>query len=77
MRTDMRLCLAALLVACDARPLVVVSVAPLPSEAAELYASLSYRGKPALSPSPLRFDLTGGGENEERNLESVRDHRSS
>ena len=59
MRTDMRICLAALLVACDARPLVVVSVAPLPSEAAELYASLSYRGKPALSPSPLRFDLTG------------------
>lgn len=59
MRTDMRICLAALLVACDARPLVVVSVAPLPPGAAELYASLSYRGKPALSPSPLRFDLTG------------------
>lgn len=59
MRTGMKLWLAALLVACDARPLVVVSVAPLPSDAAELLASLTYRGKPAQSPSPLRFDLTG------------------
>lgn len=59
MRTGMKLWLAALLVACDARPLVVVSVAPLPSDSAKLIASLTYRGKPAQSPSPIRFDLTG------------------
>lgn len=53
------LCLASLLFACDDRPLVVVSVAPLPKDAGRLTVSLTYRGQPARAPAPIDFDLAG------------------
>lgn len=49
--------LVALGVSCGDSPVVVVAVAPLPSDAARLLVSLAYRGQPARAPAPIAFDL--------------------
>ena len=51
--------LAALCAACEDKPTVIVSLAPLPADAAHLSVSLTYRGQMARAPAPIEFDLTG------------------
>lgn len=51
--------LGGLLAGCDDRPLALVSVSPLPQDAAQLYVSLTYRSRPARAPAPIQFDLSG------------------
>jgi hypothetical protein len=59
MRARIWLGLLSMLLSCDDRRLVVVSVAPLPMAASEIYASLTYRSLPARKPAPIRFSLAG------------------
>lgn len=59
MRLRQWLWLVGLCLSCEDRPLVLVSVAPLPADAARLLVSLTYRSQPASAPVPINFDLDG------------------